>query len=257
MDAVFKALSDAHRRQLLDALFQQDGQTSAALEAALASEMSRFGVMKHLKILEAAGLITTHKIGRFKYHYLNPVPIQQLSDRWISRFARPWVQQISTLQQQLESSEDIMQTPKHIYVTIIKTSPEKLWAALTDPQQTPLYYYGSRLVSDLTPGAEFNYVAPDNQLMVSGKVLEARAPNRLVVSFTGNWDPAMQGDAPSRVTYEIEQQGDCCKLTVTHDDFAGETPTYQIVGGGWPGILSGLKTLLETGQPMGYNPMAA
>jgi hypothetical protein len=67
----------------------------------------------------------------------------------------------------------------------------------------------------------------------------------------------MELDAPTRVTYEIKQQGDCCRLTLTHDEFEGETATYQNTGGGWPGILAGLKTLLETGQPLNYDPMAA
>ncbi|MDX2086017.1 MAG: SRPBCC domain-containing protein [Candidatus Melainabacteria bacterium] len=255
MEAVFRALSDAHRRRILDLLREQDGQTTSAIEAHFA-EMTRFGVIKHLKVLEAANLVTTRKVGRFKYHYLNPVPIQDIADRWIASFAAPWVQSLSHLKYQLERSPSSMTKPKHVYVTIIQTTPEKLWQALTDPTHSPQYYYGARLQTNLQPGSPFQYFTPDNQLMVGGTVLEAVAPERLVTSFEGHWDDAMQQDKPSRVTYHIEQQGEFCRLTVTHDEFEGETPTYHMVGGGWPGILSGLKTYLETGRALGYNPMA-
>ena len=104
---------------------------------------------------------------------------------------------------------------------------------------------------------EYSYKDADGNLFVTGKILEAVAPSKLVMSFSGHWMPGMENDVPTRVTYEIIQQGDCCRLTLTHDEFEGETATYNNTGGGWPGILSGLKTLLETGKPLDYNPMAA
>jgi DNA-binding transcriptional ArsR family regulator len=100
MDAVFKALADPTRRQLLDELFVQDGQTLTELEGRL--PMTRFGVMKHLKILEEAHLITTRKRGREKLHFLNPVPIRLVHDRWVSKYAEPWAATLTGLKRRLE-----------------------------------------------------------------------------------------------------------------------------------------------------------
>jgi DNA-binding transcriptional ArsR family regulator len=102
MDEVFKALADATRRDLLDALFAQDGQTLTALEERV--PMSRFGVMKHLRILEEAGLVVTRKRGREKLHFLNPVPIRLIQDRWVSKYAEPWAAALTELKTQLEDS---------------------------------------------------------------------------------------------------------------------------------------------------------
>jgi DNA-binding transcriptional ArsR family regulator len=100
MDAVFKALADPTRRALLDALFAEDGQTLSALEGRVS--MTRFGVMKHLKVLEEAGLVVTRRRGREKLHFLNPVPIRLIQDRWVSKYAEPWVDTLTGLKKQLE-----------------------------------------------------------------------------------------------------------------------------------------------------------
>jgi DNA-binding transcriptional ArsR family regulator len=100
MDAVFKALADPTRRDLLDELFRQDGQTLTALEVRL--PMTRFGVMKHLRVLEEAGLVTTRKRGREKLHFLNPVPIRLIHDRWVSKYAEPWAATLTGLKRRLE-----------------------------------------------------------------------------------------------------------------------------------------------------------
>lgn len=103
MDEVFKALADPTRRELLDRLFERDGQSLSALEEDL--PMSRFGVMKHLKVLEEAGLVTTQKRGREKLHYLNPVPIRLIHDRWVSKYAEPWASALSELKTELEDEQ--------------------------------------------------------------------------------------------------------------------------------------------------------
>jgi DNA-binding transcriptional ArsR family regulator len=100
MDAVFKALADPTRRSLLDELYERDGQALSALEARL--PMTRFGVMKHLKVLEEAGLVTTRKRGREKLHFLNPVPIRLVHDRWVSKYAEPWAATLTGLKRTLE-----------------------------------------------------------------------------------------------------------------------------------------------------------
>jgi len=103
MDEVFKALADPTRRELLDQLFEQDGQTLSALEGRL--PMTRFGVMKHLKVLEEAGLVTTRKRGREKLHFLNPVPIRLIHDRWVSKYAAPWASALTELKRDIENEE--------------------------------------------------------------------------------------------------------------------------------------------------------
>lgn len=256
MDDIFKALSDHHRRKILDLLRVQDGQSLMDIEQHF-PEMTRFGVMKHLKVLEDALLVVTRKEGRFKYHYLNPMPIQDIADRWISSFARPWARTINDLKHQLERT-DSMNKPKHVYVTIIRTTPEKLWDALTNGAITPAYYYGGRFEGNLVTGGTYVYHAPDgNGCFVRGTIKEMIPFEKLVATFSGEWMPGMENDPPSQVTWHIEQQGELCRLTLTHDGFDHETMTYTVSGGGWPGILSGLKTYLETGKPLNYNPMAA
>src|SRR5919109_2466830 len=145
MDAVFKALADPTRRGLLDELFKEDGQTLSALEGRL--PMTRFGVMKHLKVLEQAGLVVTRRRGREKLHFLNPVPMRLVHDRWVSKYAEPWAAALSGLKRDLE--EETMEKVFEIY---IKTAPERLWEALTDPDLRQKYSFGTRVSSDWTPG---------------------------------------------------------------------------------------------------------
>ena len=135
MDLVFRALADPTRRSLLDELFKEDGQTLSALEQRL--PMTRFGVMKHLKVLEEANLVTTRRRGREKLHFLNPVPIRLVHDRWVSKYAEPWAATLSGLKKTLE--EDQMEKVFEIY---IKTTPERLWEAITDPELRQKYNFG-------------------------------------------------------------------------------------------------------------------
>src|SRR5213596_2869541 len=132
MDEVFRALADPTRRSLLDELFREDGQSLSALEQRL--PMTRFGVMKHLKVLEEARLVTTKKRGREKLHFLNPVPIRLVHDRWVSKYAEPWAATLSELKQTLE--EDGMEKVFEIY---IKTTPERLWEAITSSEMKQKY----------------------------------------------------------------------------------------------------------------------
>ena len=104
--------------------------------------MTRFGVMKHLRLLEEAGLVTTRRVGRRKLHYLNPVPIRLVHDRWISRYSEPIVAQLSALKAHLEE-EPMGIAPRHVYEIFIRTTPERLWRAITDPADTRLYYFGT------------------------------------------------------------------------------------------------------------------
>src|SRR5215207_6952352 len=211
MDEVFRALADPTRRGLLDALFQQDGQTLSALEQQL--PMTRFGVMKHLKVLEEAGLVVARKRGREKLHFLNPVPIRLVHDRWVSKFAEPWAASLSQLKRGLE--EDVMEKVFEIY---IKTTAERLWEAITDHEQRQKYNFGVGVVSDWAPGSRYEAFHPGAGIAIAeGENLEVDPPRRLVQSFTALWGDDVKAEGTSRVTWEIEPVGDSCRLTVTHD----------------------------------------
>src|SRR5918999_1246574 len=145
METVFKALADPTRRSLLDELFREDGQTLSALEARL--PMTRFGVMKHLKQLEEAGLVVTRRRGREKLHFLNPVPIRLVHDRWVSKYAEPWAAGLSDLKHRLESPME------KVFEIYIRTTPERLWEAITDPEIRSKYQFGVRIASDWKPGS--------------------------------------------------------------------------------------------------------
>src|SRR5512140_3378263 len=153
-DEVFKALADPSRRLLLDRLFERDGQSLVELQAGL--PMTRFGVMKHFRVLEEAALLTTRRVGREKLHYLNPVPIRLIHDRWISRYAEPIVAQMTALKSRLEVP--MTTAPKHVYEVYIRTTPARLWQAITDPADTRRYYFGSDVRSDWEVGSKLVYV---------------------------------------------------------------------------------------------------
>src|ERR671922_2129912 len=239
MDEVFKALADPTRRALLDLLFEDDGQTLTALERRL--PMSRFGVMKHLKVLEEANLVVTRRRGREKLHFLNPVPIRLVHDRWVSKYAEPWAAGLSDLKHRLESPME------KVFEIYIKTTPERLWEAITDPEIRSKYHFGSRIESDWTPGSRFEVVHPNApEPLGEGENLEVDPPRRLVQSMVALWSDEVKSEGTSRVTWEIEPVGDSCRLTVTHDELR-EGANAELYGG-WPQILSGLKTLLETGE---------
>ena len=238
MDAVFKALADPTRRDLLDELFREDGQTLHALEARFA--MTRYGVMKHLKLLEDAGLVVTRRRGREKLHFLNPVPIRLIHDRWVSKYAEPWAAGLSDLKTRLESPME------KIFEIYIKTTPERLWEAITDGEIRSKYQFGSVITSDWTPGSRFEMAAKGGEPLGEGENLEVDPPRRLVQSMRALWGEDVKAEGTSRVTWEIEPVGDSCRLTITHDQLR-EGANDQLYGG-WPMILSGLKTWLETGE---------
>ena len=242
MDDVFRALADPTRRSLLDELQRADGQTLGALEQRL--PMSRFGVMKHLKVLEEAGLVVTRRRGREKLHFLNPVPIRLLHDRWVSKYTEPWANALTALKRDLE--EDEMEKVFEIY---IKTTPERLWEAITSDDQRRRYWFGLGVESDWTTGSSYAGVHPAAATPIhAGENFEVDPPRLLVQSFNALWSDEAKAEGTSRVRWEIEPVGDSCKLTVIHDQLGADA--LEEIYGGWPQILSGLKTLLETGDSL-------
>jgi uncharacterized protein YndB with AHSA1/START domain len=239
-DPVFGALADPTRRGLLDELFREDGQTLSELEARL--PMTRFGVMKHLRVLEEAGLVTTKRRGREKLHFLNPVPIRVVYERWVSKYAEPWTATLTNLKRRIEA-----ETMEKVYEIYIKTTPERLWHAITDPEMRAVYNFGVGVESKWNKGSAYQAKHPKAPgFLWQGVNLEVTPPIRLVQTFTALWGDDVKAEGESRVTWEIEPVGDSCRLTVTHDQLR-EGANDQLYGG-WPMILSGLKTLLETGE---------
>jgi DNA-binding transcriptional ArsR family regulator/uncharacterized protein YndB with AHSA1/START domain len=258
MDEVFKALADPSRRRLLDSLNDRNGQTLRELCAGL--DMARQSVSKHLAVLEAANLVTTVWRGREKLHYLNAEPINAIADRWISQYDRNRVQTLADLKKALE---DPMGKPEFVYTTYIQTTPERLWQALTDPAFTQRYW-NTAFTTDWAVGSPMTW---DNHGVViehpEQVVLESDPYRRLSYtwhSFTPElakrfgWDEEFRsrlaGEQRSKITFDIEPAGQGVKLTVVHDGFEPGSTVADMVSTGWPQVVSSLKTLLETGDPL-------
>ncbi|MFQ6393383.1 ArsR/SmtB family transcription factor [Nocardia sp. KC 131] len=259
MDEVFKALADPSRRRLLDSLDARNGQTLRELCAGL--DMARQSVSKHLTVLESANLITTRRSGREKLHYLNAEPINAIADRWINRYHRERVDALADLKTALEAKP--MSDNAFVYTTYIKTTAEKLWQALTDPAFTNRYW-GASFETDWRPGSEMVWKQQDWTSKDPEQLVLESDPYRKLSYTWHTFDPAFAAafemnpddvaawarEPRSKVTFELDPQGEVVKLTVVHDGFEPGSAVLEGIGGGWPSILSGLKTLLETGEDM-------
>ena len=247
MDQTFKALADPTRRQILDLLKANPGLTVQELSDHF--PMSRIGVMKHLGILETAHLVVSHRDGRRRLLYLNGVPLQMVQDRWMNAHSARIASGLTALKRHLEK-EILPMKPRLVYEVFIRTTPERLWSALTQSADTRKYFYGFEVTCDWKVGSMMTMAKPGEAPSLECEILEIDPPRRLVTTFRGLKDEAARADAPTKVTWNIEPKGDLCKLTLTHEDFEGETATYKGVSQGWAPVLSGLKTLLETGEPL-------
>lgn len=246
MAAAFRALADPSRRLLLDRLFERDGQTLGELTGHL-PDMTRFGVMRHLGVLESAGLISTRKEGREKRHFLNPVPIRQIHDRWISKYAAPVVGAMSALKGHLEASPMAIPPDEidHVYSIYINAAPERIWRALTEGDETVAYYFGTRVVSDWQPGSHIRYDYPDGTLAADGEVVAIDPPKRLEMTFHARWDPEMEAEGPVRQVWQLEPDEASTKLTVTTIGLKKGSRTAEQFSGGIVFIVSGLKSHVE------------
>jgi uncharacterized protein YndB with AHSA1/START domain len=241
VETVFRALADPTRRALLDSLFEQDGQTLVALTAH--HDMTRIAVAKHLRLLENAGLVVSRRKGREKLHYLNAVPIRLIHERWVSKFTETWAAGLAGLKAELE------RTMEKVFEIYIRTTPDHLWAAITDPAIRAKYHFGAGVESDWTPGSRYSLVhAGAARELADGENLVVEPPSRLVQSMHALWSEDAEGEGTSRVTWDIEPVGDSCRLTVIHDQLRDGAPPELY--GGWPMILSGLKSWLETGRTL-------
>jgi uncharacterized protein YndB with AHSA1/START domain/DNA-binding transcriptional ArsR family regulator len=241
VEPVFKALGDRTRRELLDELFRRDGQTLNGLASRF--DMTRPAVAKHLRLLEDAGLVVTRRRGREKLHYLNPIPIRLVHDRWVNKYTEAWAAGLADLKSDLEA------TVEKVFEIYIRTTPERLWQAITDPETRARYQFGAHVESTWTTGSSYRVAHPEAaRTLIEGDNLEVEPPRRLVQSYRAVWDADIAAEPTSRVTWEIEPVADSCRLTVTHDQLQADADPHLY--GGWPMILSGLKTWLETGQEL-------
>ncbi|WP_152361452.1 ArsR/SmtB family transcription factor [Microlunatus speluncae] len=260
MDEVFRALADPSRRRLLDSLNARNGQTLRELCAGL--ELARQSVSKHLAVLEAANLVTTSWRGREKLHFLNPVPINAVADRWMTRYDRQRAGALADLKSALE--RDPMGATEFVYTTYIRTSPERLWQAITEPAFTRRYW-GTAFETDWQPGSPMIWIEPNGHRIEDPEqvVLESEPPRRLSYTwhtFTSEWAAgagvgaealsALRAEQRSKVIFDLEPMGELVRLTVTHDDCHPDGQLLRMISGGWPHLLSGLKTLIETGESL-------
>ncbi|MFF0739484.1 ArsR/SmtB family transcription factor [Streptomyces sp. NPDC004111] len=250
MDKVFKALADPTRRLLLDRLREDNGQTLAELCANVT--MTRQSATQHLGLLEAANLISSVKRGREKLHYLNPVPLHEIQERWIGRFEEPRLRGLSALKQKAESAMSTSSTPSpkpaFVYTLYIEATPEKVWECLTDAEASATYW-GHQNVSDWQPGSPWEHRRVDGSGIadVVGVVVEAEPPRRLVTTWAAPGDDSAEGT--SQVTFDLKPHGDTVRLTVTHENLRDEADFRQ-ASQGWSMVLSNLKTYAETGKPL-------
>jgi uncharacterized protein YndB with AHSA1/START domain/DNA-binding transcriptional ArsR family regulator len=267
-ELVFKALADSTRRALLDRLFVRDGLTLTELESAF--PMTRFGVMKHLRVLEDAHLVLTRRSRRTKLHFLNPVPIRLIHDRWIDKYTERRVSALTDLKAQLEnngmSNSNPVAVATQIYEVYIKAAPEAIWAAITKPEWSVRYGYQGPVEYDLRPGGAFRANASAAMVamgiqgtLVDGEVLEVEPPRKLVQTYRFLFSDEHRAEGFSRVTWEIVATASgFSRLTVTHE--LDDKPIMASMvaskfdesgSGGWSWILSDLKSVLETGKALG------
>lgn len=248
MDSIFKALGDPARRTILDSLRAKDGQTLSELEPQL--DMSRFGVMKHLGVLEEAGLIVSRKQGRFKHHHLNALPLQEAIDRWIEPLlAKPAARAMIDLKTKLEGDTAMSETPDLVMETFINCTQDALWSALTDADQIQHYHFPNLVGRGglHAAGDTLDMMAGEDQIILRHQLVKATPKTRLDVTFEPKWDEKVTNH--SKCSFIITPGGGAggtpCKLRLEHFQIPeGHDGVHE----GWARVLSGLKSYLETGQ---------
>jgi uncharacterized protein YndB with AHSA1/START domain/DNA-binding transcriptional ArsR family regulator len=255
MDDVFRALADPSRRRLLDSLNQHNGQTLRELCAGL--EMARQSVSKHLAVLEAANLVTTVWRGREKLHYLNAEPINAITDRWINQYDRRRVHLFADLKTALE--RESMSDNDFVYTTYIKTTPERLWQVITDPAFTK-QYWGVYHDTDWQVGSPMEWHLGDVTMAGPGQVVLEHEPYRrlaytwhtITPEFAAATDMSddllekTSREPLSKVSFDLEPDGDQVKLTVIHSGFEPGSAIRAMIDDGWTRLISDLKSFAES-----------
>ena len=247
MDSIFKALNDPARRALLDSLRRRDGQTLSELEARF--EMTRFGVMKHLRVLEDAHLVTTRKVGRFKHHYLNAVPLQEVMDRWIEPLvAGPMARSMLSLRAELEGRTP-MDHPDLRLSTYIDCTRDALWQALVSGEMLRRYHFaGPAIEGDYAEGTTITFRNGAGDPILHQRVARVVPQELIEATFE-----VVGGPPPSRFRLLVEEAEGRMRRTGEHYGLTNKEGTTR---DGWTKVFSGIKTLLETGRDWHARPAA-
>jgi DNA-binding transcriptional ArsR family regulator/uncharacterized protein YndB with AHSA1/START domain len=260
---VFRALADPTRRAILDALFEADGPSVGAL-CALSPEMTRFGVMKHLRVLEEANLVTTVKRGRTRLYYLNPVPIAQIAHRWVSKYAAPFAAALVHLDDQVARLSTPsapggvpMARPDHVYQIYIAASPDQVWTAITDSEWTRRYFHRTAFEEPPVAGRPYRkIVLPEGRPASDGMIEEMTPPvdgqpGRFVHTWHVLYDDAMSAEPAGRVEWLVELAGEgLTRVRLVHSGLEQSPLTWENVKDGWVWVLDAMKTVLETGRSL-------
>lgn len=251
---VFRALADPGRRHLLDRLRDRDGQTLGELTSGLA--ITRQSVTQHLAVLESANLVGSVRRGRERLHFLNPVPLHEITGRWLRAFDHPRLEALERVRQRAEgdsvSDETTRDVPDFRYAIYIRATAGAVWHALTDAGLTA-EFWGHSNVSDWRSGSTWEHRRTDGSEVVdvTGRVLASEPPHRLVMTFA---EPGAPEDPDAAVvTFEVEPFHDIVRLTVTHTRIPSPEDR-ELAAAGWSSVLSNLKTLLETGSVLPQAP---
>jgi DNA-binding transcriptional ArsR family regulator/uncharacterized protein YndB with AHSA1/START domain len=254
VDEIFRALADPNRRRLLDSLNDNDGQSLRELCGGLS--MARQSVSKHLAVLEAANLVTTLRKGRQKLHYLNAEPINAIADRWIDRYDATRVPALADLKTVLENPAVLSE---FVYTTYIRTTPERLWQAITNPTFS-LGYMGHAIESEWQKGSTYTWVEEGLRLDDPEQVIVESDPYQRLAFTFHTFAPELDQISPevgdeaiataaaeprSRVSFDIDPVGDHVRLTLTHDGFDPAGAVRDMISYSWPVKLSSLKSGLE------------
>lgn len=288
-EVTIRALADPHRRALLDALREADGRPVRELESVL-PELGRHAVLKHLRVLADAELVTTRKVGRSRYVQLNPVPIVDLARRWLDDYAAVAGLALSRLRDHVESdlanqgatmpdttvpdttvpnttvpnaASTTAEPPTNVSnanepttrtlvaTVVISAPPQQVWAAMTDPEQTRRWFFGGLVRSDWSVGAPIEWLDADGASLIAGEITAIEPEVRLAHTFRATWSAETAADPASHYEWALQQlQPDVTRVTVTHTDVPVGTPTEQQVDGGTSLVISSLKTFVETGRTM-------
>ncbi|MEP6632169.1 MAG: SRPBCC domain-containing protein [Lapillicoccus sp.] len=256
VDQTIKALADPTRRAMLDALREGDGQSLSSLGTA-APSLGKHAVLKHFRILEQAGLVTSRKEGRQRLVFLNPVPVLLLAQRWLDDYGARSARQLTRLKTHLET-ETLMPSTTSTPTTrtvraaiIIKATPERVWHALTDPEECRQWYFGTYIRSTFELGTALDYVDDVGVVQIRGTVVEVEVGRLLVHTFNATWSDDVRNDQESLYTWRLELWGaDLTQVTIEHSRIPVGSHTDGQVEQGATTLLSSLKTLLETGRPL-------
>ncbi|TDD18992.1 MarR family transcriptional regulator [Kribbella turkmenica] len=254
-DEVFRALADPSRRQLLDNLNARNGQTLRELCTGL--DMARQSVSKHLAVLEGANLVTPVWRGREKLHYLNAEPINAIADRWINQYDRRRVRLFADLKTVLEA--DTMSDNDFVYTTYIRTTPERLWRALTDPEFTK-QYWGVHFETDWKTGSDLVWYQGDVRIEGPGQTVVEHDPYRRLaytwhhvtpefakaVNLADDVYEKARREPLSTASFDLEPVGDKVKLTVVHSGFEPGSALRAMVSEGWIELIADLKSFVES-----------